>query len=333
DSDTTLRKYSVPLRSFAQAILLSLQSHKSGYTFPLGEEDIERAHHLQDSLDTPTDDGVTVFHEFIYPFLSRSIDSTSDNKWSSALECFLAVYSLLPDGIHKRASDMTQPLAMFEYHCRGATLYEAHRQQSEFGNDLFKSVTHYCLDNLHPGTLTPFTTLVDYQRFISSLAYSETNAPSITISDDATRFAYKGKLLQLGDLTRGVRRLFEDTQKNMSALFRGQVVHLEIPDHVPDDMTNIERDYSWLNNGVFTEPGILWKILTEDKTLRLCPVDPSGSLMWNPGAMNEVMEACGRINKSLAVLCHVLAGQPARATEFVDLKIRNSTSPRGLFRD
>ncbi|EPQ50011.1 hypothetical protein GLOTRDRAFT_20971, partial [Gloeophyllum trabeum ATCC 11539] len=333
DSDTTLRNYSIPLRCLAQAVLLSLQGHKSGYTFPLTEEDIERAHRLQDCLDTAAADSIAVFHEFVYPFLSRSIDSRGDDKWSSVIECFLALYSLTQDGTHKRATDMTQPLAMLEYHCRGATLYEAHRHQAEFGNDLYQSVTHYCLDNLHPGTLTPFTTLVDYQRFISSLAFSETNAPSITISDDATKFAYKGKLLQLGDLTHGVRRLFEDTHKMMSVLFRGHDIPVNIPDHVPDDMTNNNRDYSWLNNGVFTEPGILWKILTEDKALRLCLVDPSGVLMWSPGAMMEVMETCGQINKSLAVLCHVLAGQPARATEFVDLKIRNSTSPRGLFRD
>ncbi|EPQ50154.1 hypothetical protein GLOTRDRAFT_26194, partial [Gloeophyllum trabeum ATCC 11539] len=333
DSDTTLRKYSIPLRSLAHAVLTSLQGHKSGYTFPLSEEDIERAHRLQENLDTAEDDGISVFHAFIYPFLSRSMDPASDNKWASVLECFLAVFSLLPDSTHKKASDMTQPLAMLEYHCRGATLYEAHRQQAEFDNDLYKSVTHHCLDNLHPGTLTPFTTLVDYQRFISSLAFSETTAPSITISDDATKFAYKGKLLQLADLTGGVRRLFQDTENQMNKLFHGQNIPINIPDHVPDDMTNAERDYSWLNNGTFTEPGILWKILTQDKDLRLCPVDPSGALMWNPGAMNEVMEVCSQINKSLAVLCHVLAGQPARATEFVDLKIRNSTSPRGLFRD
>lgn len=196
-----------------------------------------------------------------------------------------------------------------------------------------RSLTHYCIQNLKPGALTPFNAFADCQRFVSSLAYSETSAPSISVSDDALRFSYKDKCVEIPQLIQGIRKLFEDTVQDVNNLFQNHSIPINIPAIVPDDMTNTTRGYSWLNNGCFAEPFALMRILCDDKSLRLCQKDPSGGLIWNTSAVVTTLQKCKKINKGLSVLCHTATGQPCRAKEFVDLKYRNGTRPRGLFRE
>lgn len=134
--DETLHRYSHPLRSLAQLILLVADGHDSGYTLPLSEDDKDRAHRMMHNLNAAKNNGVAAFHSFIYPFLATSPKAAAQDKWKSVIECFLAVYSLTPDGNHKQPSQMSSPLAMLKYHCRGATLYEAIQEKDRFNDDL-----------------------------------------------------------------------------------------------------------------------------------------------------------------------------------------------------
>src|SRR5204862_2215468 len=104
-----------------------------------------------------------------------------------------------------------------------------------------------------------------------------------------------------------------------------------IPDIVKDDMTEQRRGYSWLDNGHFVQDRILLQILMNDADLNLC-VKGSGGLIFNGAAMMKVMGEMAAINANLSILCHSLPGQPARASEFIEHKIRNSTRGRTFFR-
>jgi hypothetical protein len=107
-----------------------------------------------------------------------------------------------------------------------------------------------------------------------------------------------------------------------------------MPDIIPDDWTVDTRKYSWLNNGNFlSEDRPLLKILLNDKDLNLASVDRIGRIQYNTGAMLNIMQSISDVNKKLSVFGFATPGQPVRASEFMDMKIKNSTRPRGYFRN
>jgi DEAD/DEAH box helicase len=182
-----------------------------------------------------------------------------------------------------------------------------------------------------PGTLCPFNTLVNYQRFATNMSLNQAKAPATTVASDGSYIIYKDSKLWLHKWTNGLRRLYDDTWTLVKELFRQKELDLQIPDEVPDDMTNSQRGYSWLDNGKFIKDRALLQILMEDCSLQLCSRSHTG-LIFRPQAMISIMDSCAAINRNLLVLLHALPGQPSRGSEFVEHKIRNSTRSRTLFR-
>ena len=137
--------------------------------------------------------------------------------------------------------------------------------------------------------------------------------------------------MEVSKWTGGLRQLYEDTKAAMDDLFNHASITLTIPDIVEDDMTERRRGYSWLDNGTFVQDRALMKILMDDEDLHLCVKGPGG-LIFNGSAMMKVMGKMAAINTNLSILCHELPGQPARASEFIEHKIRNSVRGRTFFR-
>lgn len=187
------------------------------------------------------------------------------------------------------------------------------------------------MKNLSPQNSSPFNSVVEYQRFASSIVYADHQIPVASFSPCGRFISYKDKTLEVAQWTSGLRQLFEDTKAAMDNLFHHTPVTLSIPDIVQDDMTEQRRGYSWLDNGTFVQDRVLMQILMNDADLNICIKSPGG-LIFNRAAMMKVMGQMAKININLSILCHELPGQPARASEFVEHKIRNSIRGRTFFR-
>jgi hypothetical protein len=131
--DDTLRRYGHPLHAMAQAVLLALEDHDSGYKFPLTDTTRAAAETLLRELEKTENDemAISALHQLAYQLLSYQDTSEELSKWECVLECFTAVYFLQRDGTFADADQTTQYFAICKYLCRAVTLHEAlaHAQQ------------------------------------------------------------------------------------------------------------------------------------------------------------------------------------------------------------
>ena len=151
----SLRNYTYPLHNLAYSVLESMSdTHPSAYKFPVTSQMKLNGKVLQRILKSPTQDpgDVLIFHNFIYPLVSREPSVREDDKWSMVMECWLAVYNLHPQGHFSPPHDVTRLFAQMEYICRGATLYQSFlRKDSDFEGSLYRYVISRTLPaHFHP---------------------------------------------------------------------------------------------------------------------------------------------------------------------------------------
>ena len=157
--DKSLHDYGIILRRLIYGLFASCTDHPSGYSLPLSTDDRNRIadfkkelarfaakveHTLAEDLDDiPQDDGeqtadklnvdvpddlVLSLHLLVKPFLYPRAPAASHSRWDDPLECFIALFSLSPEGHFKAAEIMTQPFAHLLYLIRSAIFYEANHQ-------------------------------------------------------------------------------------------------------------------------------------------------------------------------------------------------------------
>lgn len=180
--------------------------------------------------------------------------------------------------------------------------------------------------HLAVGAICPYNTIIDYQRFISALAYASVGPPRTTVSKDGMSITYGEWTLHIAHWRTGILQLFNELEEEINALCHSIIV--TIPIDVPDNWTETQRGYSWLNNGNFTtDKRILLKQLFNNPELKLGTASSDGKLIMNMAAVMKVMESCYSINIKLAILSFICDGQDPRMAEFADHKHKNSLRP------
>jgi hypothetical protein len=179
--------------------------------------------------------------------------------------------------------------------------------------------------------MSPYNTVIDYQRYVSSLAFASTSAPHTRVSSDGMAISYKEHTLHIASWRSGIQRLFQEVEAEIEELCGD--LKTDVPTDVPDDWTDTQRGYTWLDNGKYTSgERLLIKKLMADPDLDLCKVGRNNELIFNIAAVQIVMKRAHSINKKLALLSFITNGQDPRMSEFCDHKHRNSTRPRTVFR-
>jgi hypothetical protein len=124
------------------AILVTVDGHESGYTFPLTEGDLERASILKNAIkQTPKSLHLDVFHDFLKPFMYPKVEGRSDGpytKWDDVFECLYALSALREDGNFQPAGLVTQMFAKMKYFIRSTILYEASSQRQDDDESYYK---------------------------------------------------------------------------------------------------------------------------------------------------------------------------------------------------
>jgi hypothetical protein len=160
--------------------------------------------------------------------------------------------------------------------------------------------------------------------------------PTITVSPDAQCISIHGRKLHLDKWRTGLQNLLENTKARIHKLLRENDFEINIPADLPDDQTCTVRGHGWLDRGPFTsEPKPLMRALLEDQVNPVAVKSRSASdgLLWIPAHMLTFMQEASEITQQLAVLNHIVNAPSLRGVEFLDCKIRNSTTPRNYYID
>ena len=194
-----------------------------------------------------------------------------------------------------------------------------------------RAVEHFCNLNIRTGGLHPFNTLVEYQRFATTLAYSNASPPATSLSSDAKSVTYKDKTMQIDDWIIGMRRAYNDALSLVRHLCREKDFMLETSDNIVDNMSDNRYGYSWLNS-VTVEPMALMKHLMSNTDGDVpCKMGGDETLIWDTAWQLSWMKRAGELNQLLANLHHTVPGQPSRIAELCDFRLRNGLRGRNIF--
>jgi hypothetical protein len=196
---------------------------------------------------------------------------------------------------------------------------------------LLSAVDHFCNLNIRTGGLHPFNTLVEYQRFATTLAYSNASPPTTSLSSDAKSVTYKDKTMQIDDWILGMRQAYNDALSLVQYLCRGKDFLLENSDDIVDNMSDNRYGYSWLSS-VTIEPTALMKHLMSNTDGDVpCKMGRDETLIWDAAWQLSWMKRAGELNQLLANLHHTVPGQPSRIAELCDFRLRNGLRGRNIF--
>jgi hypothetical protein len=186
------------------------------------------------------------------------------------------------------------------------------------------------LQNLQPGIVSPFNSVVDYQRYVSFLAFSEGQVPTTTINKAGTMVTYKDVTLDIEKWINGLHRGVDDLKAKLASLSGGRLLPVDVGEDIRDDITESARGYGWVDQAVATHPYMMMQMLLSKPKVEICKKGKEG-LEFNHPAMRQLMLKLVDFQFQLAILINALCGQPSRITELLDAKIRNSTRERTLF--
>lgn len=178
---------------------------------------------------------------------------------------------------------------------------------------------------------SPFNATKYYQRFATALAMNSHTPPTTIVSEDGMTITFKEHTLEIAKWRLGLQKLGQEIDKDLAEICLGQDFGFEIPESVPDDWTNTQRQYSWLHNAEFVpnRRGLLQAMLR--KPGPKVAIDKNGKLEFCPAVIHQFLVKCHSLLVKLALYCFLTAGQTPRAAEFMDHKISNSVRPRTMF--
>ena len=177
----------------------------------------------------------------------------------------------------------------------------------------------------------PFNSIFEMQQFASAIAKNRAAPPVINWSDDYSKLTVRGQCIKLDSVRAGLQEMESKAWEILDDITLKERIPYNIPKDMVDDMTDSSIGYSWLDNGPFTESeNALLQKLMQDPASKL-GYKENGKLKCNMVAAVGLMDKLAEVNRLLSVLLHIAPSQPARGTEHVDQKIRNSWRLRNLF--
>jgi len=193
---------------------------------------------------------------------------------------------------------------------------------------------------LRRGTRSPFEWMFDLRSYGQHLAMQSASSGEVSWNGD--RLSYRDISLDLSQLRRMVCLLSYDTRQILDSLLlfglRTPPLQLQsLADNpssseagfsfvrLPKNREYLKLDSSrWLLDQVVRLPHLQQRLFTDRTNER-----------FRVSNVNRYMQDVSRFRTNLAVLCHITSGQPARATELLSIRYRNSYEgeQRGVYID
>ncbi|THV64024.1 hypothetical protein D6D28_10221 [Aureobasidium pullulans] len=193
---------------------------------------------------------------------------------------------------------------------------------------------------LRRGTRSPFEWMLDLRSYGQHLAMQSTSEGKVEWRGD--RLSYGDVCLHMSQLRRMVSLLAYDTRELLDSLL---LLGLRTPplslQSLSDSPNSFEAGFSFVRlprNGEFLKAdGSRWlldRVIAAPHLQRQFFADRTSDTFKAP-AVNRYIHHVDRFRTNLAVLCHITSGQPARATEILSIRHRNSYEGghRGVYID
>ncbi|KAI4749955.1 hypothetical protein E4T51_16663 [Aureobasidium sp. EXF-12344] len=193
---------------------------------------------------------------------------------------------------------------------------------------------------LRRGTRSPFEWMLDLRSYGQHLAMQSTSEGKVEWRGD--RLSYGDVCLHMSQLRRMVSLLTYDTRELLDSLL---LLGLPTPplslQSLSDSPNSSEAGFSFVRlprNGEILKPdGSRWlldRVIAAPHLQRQFFADRTSDTFKAP-AVNQYIRHVDRFRTNLAVLCHITSGQPARATEILSIRHRNSYEGghRGVYID
>jgi hypothetical protein len=186
---------------------------------------------------------------------------------------------------------------------------------------------------------TPFGFLTETMHFAASVAGEAGGLPQVSWLgiESGQALAVHGKRVELQQLKKLCSSLLKKARAQLDSKVKmGIDMKVDWSKFEPeDDLTNIKDGYSFVSSSsapLKDKASLLHKFMGNGVTKSFFTRGINGRVLWRRKQCLEWLRRCKKLSEMLAVLCHLLGGQPARGTEFVTLRWRNSVDEqRGVY--
>jgi len=187
-------------------------------------------------------------------------------------------------------------------------------------------------DLLQLSQYSTFALITEFQQVASAIVFNTPRPPRVVWSPDRKKFSVDGEVVIMDQQRTGLRQLYNDTKTLISDLCGDCLGMINMPEDIVDRMSNTDRGYSWLEHGPYTTtPLPLFVRLLEHPEWKIATTYDDTEIAWNIPAVNRFFQKTTQINQNMSVLNHVVPAPPSRATEFVNMRYRNSDRLRNLY--
>jgi hypothetical protein len=190
---------------------------------------------------------------------------------------------------------------------------------------------------------TPFGFLRETMHFAATVVSESGALPQVSWLgiEEGLALAIHGKRVELGQLKKLSKTLLKEAEVQLhNKVKMGLSVGKEADwkgFEAEDDLTNVRNGYSFLSSRDkrFMEEKslLLHAFMSNVVTREFFTRGINGEMiLWRKDKCTEWLRRCKKLVETLAVLCHLLGGQPARGTELATLRWRNGTDDqRGVY--
>jgi hypothetical protein len=268
-------------------------------------------------------------------------------EYESPLVCALAVIAVRPQGwlgVDKFPSILSALIKTSRY----LVLQEAYETQTVLAEadvartagPRLEDVERLTHRFLRRGTRSPFEWMFDLRSYGQHLAMQSAAGGKISWTGD--RLSYGDISLDISQLKRMVSLLSYDTRQLLdSCLLFGLPISAVSIQSLVDNPSSTEAGFSFVPHSearkLLKVEGGRWLL---DQVVRSPDLQPKffadrTSNAFKLPAVNQYMQSVNHFRTNLAVLCHITSGQPARATELLSIRHRNSYEgeQRGVYLD
>lgn len=186
---------------------------------------------------------------------------------------------------------------------------------------------------------TPFGFLKEVMHLAAYISSDGSTLPQISWlgKEEYTALAIHGKRVELLELSDLSRTLLKKAKRQLNTQVK-MGLHLKQwrKFYPADDMWNEYDGYSFVSTlqdeDLKSGKSLADAFLTNSMTRSFFIKGMNRGILWHKDNCLTWLKRCKQLSEMLAVLCHLLGGQPARATEMATLRWRNSVSEqRGTY--
>jgi len=332
-------------RMFARLLCSVVRTIERGHgwsqQYQFDDKQLKGARELREAIDAEEVDEAAVkeaIHQLGLALFCKERKDISKGDRACPVYRFLVISSITEGGSFMMESDITNIIAKLQWTCRAMIYEEMLRKMERMPEKrAWKKLGRYVKE----GRYTAFNSIRQVLHLASAIAYGTTGMPQIEwLDDDHRRASINGKAVQLEDIGKFVFERLEAAKiiLEKEVMFGHKFEEFGFTSaKVVDALRNRKIKYSFIDNA---ENGF---VKFKDKLLQTLLDDPligpqfvkrvrGGRVEWNKDGCKRWLKRTKAFLETMAVLIHILYGQPARAEELATVMIKNHINAmRGIY--